>query len=530
CDVVNRGVAYEDGRLFVASFDGRLFALSSEDGSVLWEADTIVDRSKNYTVTGAPRLAAGNVIIGNGGGEFGVRGYITAYDTKTGSQSWRFYTVPGNPADGFENEAMEMAAETWTGEWWTLGGGGTVWDSMTYDPELDLLYVGVGNGSPWNIAERSPGGGDNLFLSSIVALRPATGEYVWHYQTTPGDQWDYTATQQMILADLEMDGKTIPALMQAPKNGFFYVLDRRDGTLLKADPYVKVTWAKGVDLATGRPNVVPEARYHQTKAGAPPYIGFPSPLGGHNWHPMAYSPNTNLVYLPAQDMNFPFVPDADFKPTQLAPNFGVDMHAIAMPPQQEVRDSIRKAAEGHLLAWDPVAQKEVWRVPHGGIWNGGVLATAGGLVFQGNRKGYLAAYDDRTGDKLWEMDAQTGIVAPPVSYAVDGEQYIAVVAGWGGAFPLALGEMSHLDEGPQVNRSRVLVFKLGGTASLPEKEPLIRAASTAPASFGTEEQIARGHVRYERFCGNCHGGTAVSGGVLPDLRYAAALSDQDLWF
>ncbi|MEO0412201.1 MAG: PQQ-dependent dehydrogenase, methanol/ethanol family [Pseudomonadota bacterium] len=529
CDVVNRGVAYDDGRLFVGTFDGRLIALSPTDGSVLWEVDTITDREKAYTVTGAPRVAAGKVIIGNGGGEFGVRGYITAYDVATGEQAWRFFTVPGNPADGFENDAMEMAAKTWNGEWWKVGGGGTVWDSMTYDPELDLLYVGVGNGSPWNIAERSPGGGDNLFISSIVALRPATGDYVWHYQTTPGDQWDYTATQQMILADLEIDGEMRPVLMQAPKNGFFYILDRRDGTLLSAEPFVQVTWATGVDLETGRPNIVPEALYHEGKGGAP-YVGFPSPLGGHNWHPMAYSPDTGLVYIPAQDMNFPYVPDKDFQVSNLSPNFGVDMHAIALPPQQDIRDSIRKAATGQLKAWDPVAQKEVWRVEHGGIYNGGVLATAGGLVFQGNRKGDFAAYDDRTGEVLWSMDAQTGVVAPPVTFDVGGEQYVAVVAGWGGTMPLALGELSHLDSGPQVNRSRVLVYKLGGDAQLPPKEPLIRAASTAPEPFGTDDQVARGHVVYERYCGNCHGPTAVSGGVLPDLRYAAALSEEDLWF
>ena len=245
CDVVNRGVAYHDGKIFFGTFDGRLIALDATDGSPVWEIDTITDRDKFYTITGAPRVVKGRVLIGNGGGEFGVRGYVSAYDAQTGELDWRFYTVPGNPDAPFENPILEMAAETWTDEWWKLGGGGTVWDSMAYDAELDLLYIGVGNGSPWNPKFRSPEGGDNLFLSSIVALRPDTGEYVWHFQTTPGDQWDFTATQQMILADMEIEGAPRKVLMQAPKNGFFYVIDRETGAFISAEPFVPVTWADG---------------------------------------------------------------------------------------------------------------------------------------------------------------------------------------------------------------------------------------------------------------------------------------------
>ncbi len=296
CDVVNRGVAAWGDKVYVGTIDGYLVALQAVDGSVAWRVNTI-DRDWPYTITGAPRVVKGNVLIGNGGGEMGVRGYITAYDAETGNQNWRFHTVPGNPEDGFEDEAMAMAAETWTGEWWQYGGGGTVWDSMAYDPELDLLYIGVGNGAPWNRQIRSPDGGDNLFLSSIVALKPDTGEYVWHYQTTPGESWDYTAAQHIILADLEIDGQLRKVAMQAPKNGFFYVLDRETGELISAENYVPVTWATGIDQETGRPIETANARYTDG-----PSLLLPGPVGGHNWQPMAFSPDTQLVYLPAQEI------------------------------------------------------------------------------------------------------------------------------------------------------------------------------------------------------------------------------------
>lgn len=527
CDVVNRGAAYWDGKIISATFDGRLIALDAISGDLVWSVDTIVDRDKNYTITGAPRIVKDKVIIGNGGGEYGVRGYITAYDAQTGVQAWRFYTVPGDPSKPFENPILEMAAKTWSGEWWTYGGGGTVWDSMAYDADLDLLYIGVGNGSPWNPDVRSPGGGDNLFVSSIVALRPDTGEYVWHYQTTPGDQWDFTATQHMVLADLGIDGQDRKVLMQAPKNGFFYVLDRATGELISAGNYVPVTWANGVDQKTGRPDIVDAAYYHKTGKA---WEGMPGPMGGHNWHPMSFSPETGLVYIPAQINGFPYVADKDFQYKKLAVNLGIDLAAAALPSDQAIRDQVRKSLNGVLMAWDPVSQKEVWRTEHGGLWNGGVLSTAGGLVFQGNRNGYFAAYDAETGETLWQRDAQTGVVAAPISFSVDGEQYVAVVAGWGGIVPLLLGELSHTDEGPQVNRSRVLVYKLGGKAKLPLKEPIIRAKSEAPEPFGTKAQLASGFQNYARFCSGCHGDTAVSGGVLPDLRYSASLSDQDTWF
>ena len=327
CDVVNRGVALWQGSVFVGTLDGRLVSLDAASGAVNWSVQT-TDRGEPYTITGAPRVVKGKVIIGNGGGEYGVRGYVSAYDAATGELSWRFYTVPGNPADGFENAAMERAAATWTGEWWQYGGGGTVWDSMAYDPDLDLLYIGVGNGSPWNQQIRSPGGGDNLFLSSIVALNPDNGEYVWHYQTTPGETWDYTATQHLIRADLEVDGVPRKVIVQAPKTGFFYGLDRQNGELVSADPYVQITWATHVDPETGRPVEVEGARY---KEG--PALVIPAPYGAHNWHPMAYSPDTGLIYIPAQDVPFVYATDESFTFTPGLWNVGVNPLYASFPEQ-----------------------------------------------------------------------------------------------------------------------------------------------------------------------------------------------------
>ncbi len=314
CDVVNRGAALWNGKVYVGTIDGRLIALDAASGSKLWESDTLISRDAAYSITGAPRVVKGKVIIGNGGAEYGVRGYVSAFDAETGALDWRFYTVPGNPALGFENDAMAMAAETWSGEWWTLGGGGTVWDSMAYDPELDLLYIGTGNGSPWNQALRSPGGGDNLFLSSIVALDPDDGSYVWHYQTTPGETWDYTATQPIMVATLPLDGGERKVVMQAPKNGFFYVLDAATGAFISAQPFANVNWAFGIDQATGRPIENPAARFDRTGKA---FAVQPAPSGAHNWQPMAFHPGTGLVYLSSSDSSFIYAHDSNFSPKTL---------------------------------------------------------------------------------------------------------------------------------------------------------------------------------------------------------------------
>ena len=503
CDVVNRGVAVWKGKVYLGTLDGRLVALDAATGEVAWDVNTI-DRSRPYTITGAPRVVKDKVLIGNGGAEYGVRGYFTAYDAETGKQLWRFYTVPGDPSQPRESPALERALKTWSGTWWEIGGGGTVWDSMAYDPELDLLYVGVGNGSPWGRHLRSPGGGDNLYLSSILAVRPDTGELVWHYQTTPGDTWDYTATQHIILADLELRGATRKVLMQAPKNGFFYVIDRETGELLSAEPYVKVTWARYIDSATGRPAERAAADWKDELKTV-----YPSPLGGHNWQPMAYNPETGLVYIPAMEIPGAYGPDAAFAYAPGELNTGLDTAAVTDVGPEQVA--------GHLLAWNPVAQKEIWRVPHGGPWNGGVLSTAGNLVFQGTGDGRFVAYRADTGEALWQAKAQTGVVAAPVTYTVNGEQYVSVMAGWGGSYALLFGRAAKA-MGVQ-SFGRLLTFKLGGSVELPELAKAPPPPEPPPLS-ASPETVAQGEKLFHRHCVGCHGIGAVGGGVIADLRYA----------
>ena len=522
CDVVNRGVAVADGKVVIGALDGRLIALDKDTGKVVWSSQT-TDPEKNYTITGAPRIVGNNVIIGNGGAEYGVRGYVSAYDLATGEQVWRFYTVPGNPADGFENPALEMASKTWTGEWWKYGGGGTAWDSFAYDPNLDLLYIGTGNGSPWNISIRSPEGGDNLFLSSIVAVRPGTGEYVWHFQTTPEDQWDYTAAQHMILADMEFDGALRKVIMQAPKNGFFYVLDRETGEFLSGKNYVPVSWATGLDPESGRPDIVPEARYTNSDT---PYLGMPSPAGGHSWQPMSYNPNTGLVYIPAMEMPYGFIAlkAENFKFSERGWNTGEDFSKFSMPEDPQIRAQIRSLMKGRLIAWDPVNQEEAWRVPMAVPWNGGTLSTAGNLVFQGNGEGFFAAYHAQSGEKLWEQNVSSGIVAAPVTYAINGEQYVSIAVGWGGILPLNLGEPLRKAAPPTVNR--VVTFKIDGTANLPV-EKAFALTLDPPISTASAETIDQGRTIYHQWCWMCHGDTGVNNGGIPNLRYSPVISDQN---
>ena len=507
CDVVNRGVAVYEGLVFVGTLDGRLVALNADTGKVLWQVVT-VDQSKPYTITGAPRVLKGNVIIGNGGAEFGVRGYVSAYNARTGKLAWRFYTVPGDPLKPFESPDLEKAAKTWKGEWWKYGGGGTVWDSMAYDPVLDLLYIGTGNGSPWNREIRSPGGGDNLYLSSIVALRPSTGRVVWHYQTTPGDTWDFTATQHILLADLTIGGTVRKVLMQAPKNGFFYVLDRRTGELISADPYVRINWATGVDLKTGRPIEAASARYQKQLE-----VISPGPLGGHNWQPMSFNPVTGLVYVPAQEPYFAYMNDSSFRYRPGAWNTGIEFGVFKDPPDPKLPPIL-----GHLLAWDPVARKERWRVPYGGIWNGGTLTTAGNLVFQGTADGRFVAYSADKGEKLWEFKVGTGIVAAPVTWSLDGKQYVSVMAGWGGAHVLSGGFVI----GGGQPSGRLLTFALNGKTSLPTTATARLAQPGAIRFNATPERIDRGAILFARWCGVCHGLAATGGGgAIKDLRYSS---------
>jgi quinohemoprotein ethanol dehydrogenase len=517
CDVVNRGAAAWKGRIYSGTLDGRLIALDAATGKLVWEVMTVPEGGR-YTITGAPRVVKGMVLIGNGGAENGIRGYVTAYDADTGKQVWRFYTVPGDPSKPFENPALEKAAKTWKGEWWTLGGGGPVWDAIVYDPTLDLIYIGVGNGAPWN---RGKIGGDALYLSSIVALKADTGDYVWHYQTTPHDEWDFDSCSPLILAELPIGGTQRAVIMQAPKNGFFYVLDRATGELLAADPFTTTTWAKSVNMKTGRPVVEKGANYGET---GKPFVSMPGPGGGHSWQAMAFSPLTSLVYFPVTDLAFPFVPEAKAAHHDLAWNTGVDFNAGSLPQVPKIKAQILGSLKGHLVAWDPIANKEAWRAELGHPWNGGVVSTAGNLVFQGTAMGEFVAYRADTGEKVWSAETQAGVLAAPVSYEVDGEQYVAVEVGWGGAFGLAAGELalkSHIAS----NLPRMLVYKLGGNATLPALPVAAQPELNPPPETASSATVIAGKKLYHTFCSTCHGDSATSSGVLPDLRYSPVIND-----
>ncbi|MBF9048864.1 PQQ-dependent dehydrogenase, methanol/ethanol family [Roseobacter sp. HKCCD9010] len=520
CDVVNRGVAVYDGMVFVGAFDGYLHAIDAATGERVWVTDTIENREMSYTITGAPRVINGNVLIGNGGAEFGVRGYISAFDAATGEMSWRWYVVPGDPTLPYENAAMEMAAETWdpSAEYWLAGGGGTIWDAMAYDPDLNLLYVGTGNGSPWNQHLRSPAGGDNLFLASIVALNPDTGEYVWHYQNTPGDTWDYTSTQHIILADLEIDGEMRQILMQAPKNGFFYVIDRANGEFISAEPFVETTWATAYD-ENGRPIENPAARSRDE-----PFETVPSAYGAHNWHPMSYNPDTGLVYIPAQGV--PLVQSTD-------PNWALNSHQ-PMSTMSGVGWNLgylfnvvapEATPFGHLLAWDPVAQHEVWRAEYVSPWNGGTLTTAGNLVFQGTADGRFIAYDATTGEALWQVPVTSGVVAAPNTWEHDGQQYVTIAVGWGGVY----GLMQRATD--RVGAGRVFTFRVGANQPMPEAELSSRLELVSGVPYDPDH-VGEGLAIYVSNCLFCHGVPGVNnGGAIPNLGYSTpdVLMNANAW-
>nr|1KV9_A Chain A, TYPE II QUINOHEMOPROTEIN ALCOHOL DEHYDROGENASE [Pseudomonas putida] len=507
CDAVNRGVALWGDKVYVGTLDGRLIALDAKTGKAIWSQQT-TDPAKPYSITGAPRVVKGKVIIGNGGAEYGVRGFVSAYDADTGKLAWRFYTVPGDPALPYEHPELREAAKTWQGDqYWKLGGGGTVWDSMAYDPELDLLYVGTGNGSPWNREVRSPGGGDNLYLSSILAIRPDTGKLAWHYQVTPGDSWDFTATQQITLAELNIDGKPRKVLMQAPKNGFFYVLDRTNGKLISAEKFGKVTWAEKVDLATGRPVEAPGVRYEKE-----PIVMWPSPFGAHNWHSMSFNPGTGLVYIPYQEVPGVYRNEGKDFVTRKAFNTAAGF--------ADATDVPAAVVSGALLAWDPVKQKAAWKVPYPTHWNGGTLSTAGNLVFQGTAAGQMHAYSADKGEALWQFEAQSGIVAAPMTFELAGRQYVAIMAGWGGVATLTGGESMNLPG--MKNRSRLLVFALDGKAQLPPPAPAPAKVERVPQPVtAAPEQVQAGKQLYGQFCSVCHGMGTISGGLIPDLRQSS---------
>lgn len=507
CDVVNRGVAVYKGKVFVAAYDGRLIALDAATGAKVWEKDTLIDHDHSYTITGAPRAFNGKVIIGQGGAEYGARGYVTAYDTETGNQAWRWFTVPGDPSKPFEDASMEAAAKTWdpSGKYWLNGGGGTPWDTMTYDPDLNLVFIGTGNGSPWNRNVRSPSGGDNLYLASLVALNADTGQYVWHYQETPGDHWDYTSTQPMILADITIDGAPRKVILHAPKNGFFFVIDRTNGKFISAKNFVDVNWATGYD-ANGRPIEVPAAR------GEAPYDSIPGPFGAHNWHPMSFNPQTGLVYLPAQGVPLNLTPEKSVVQNAPTPGkFGgttgwnVGFMLNAEPP--------KAPAFGRLLAWDPVKQKEAWRAEYVAPWNGGTLTTAGNLVFQGTADGRFIAYNATSGEKLWETPTGTGVVAAASTYMIDGKQYVSVAVGWGGVFGISQRVTELQSPGT------VYTFAIDGNAPLPQFVKYQTEGLLAGVKYDPKD-VPEGTLIYVAACATCHGVPGVDkGGNVRNLGY-----------
>ncbi|MBL26167.1 MAG: PQQ-dependent dehydrogenase, methanol/ethanol family [Rhodospirillaceae bacterium] len=510
CDVVNRGPALYKGKVYAGTIDGRMVAVDAATGELVWQTQT-TDPGTPYTITGAPRIVKGRVLIGNGGAEYGVRGYVSAYDAETGRLDWRFYTVPRDPAPPFASPAHEKAAETWGGDiWYNVGGGGTPWDAIVYDPDLNLVFVGTGNPSPWPRHHR--GFGDNLYINSVVALDADSGELVWYYQENPGDHWDYTSVQPISLADIEIDGEMRKALLHAPKNGHVYVLDRATGEFLSADPYVTVTWAEGFD-PQGRPIESKSAVY----GPGPLTPVWPGNWGGHNWHPQSYSPDTGLLYIPAQEIPTAYSVVEDFKYSPGVMNLAVGLDIPYGPVEKIV---------GNLIAWDPVQRREVWRQPYDTAYNGGILSTHGNLVFQGTADGRFLAYAADDGQKLWETWTPTGVLAGPISYEVDGQQYVTVMAGWGASFPLTAGAAA----AKSMVRSDgwMLTFALDGNEKMPA--PLEPRPFFDPPMLDAESAslVKDGEALYNGNCFACHGKGAVSA-VITDLRFnSTVVHDLDL--
>jgi quinohemoprotein ethanol dehydrogenase len=513
CDVVNRGPALYRDKLYISTIDGRLIALKAATGAVVWSALT-VDPDRMTAITGAPRVIQGMVIIGNAGGETGGRGYVSAYDAATGKMVWRFYTVPGRLAsDGAvsDDTLARIARPTWAGYSYESGGGGQVWNSISTDPVLGQVYVGTGNPYPWNPRFRSEHpDNDYLFTDSIVALDARTGKYRWHYQEVPNDAWDYDATEDMI----QLDGPNGPVLMQAAKDGFFYIIDRKTGKLLSATPFVDaMTWASGVDSATGRPVVNPDSSYVGRD-----YDGTPGPNGGHSWRPSSYSPATGWVYIPTTETGVRLTGVKSFKYTEGIDDLGVE--ATVLPPG-------KMPTSEYLQAWDPVARKRVWKVATSGA--SGVLSTAGGLVFQGahrkNTAGEFSAYRADTGAKLWSMPTPNAVMTGPVTYSVGGEQFVAVMMGAGGSADLLVPGFGQT---LMSSTGKLVAFKLDGTAKLPEDPPPALPPVQADVN-ASEESIHKGGELLARFCIRCHARAARGRNVVPDLRRAPPLADAATW-
>jgi len=510
----SRGIGWSRGKIYAGTHDGRLIALDARSGKLLWSAQTFAADEPRY-ITGAPRAFRDMVIIGHGGADVGaIRGYVSAYDADTGALRWRWYTVPGNPADGFENEAMAAAARTWTGEWWKMGGGGTVWNAMSYDRETDTVLLGTGNGSPWNQKLRSPGGGDNLYLCSIVALDAKTGRYKWHYQVNPGESWDYNAAMDIALADLTIDGKPRKVLITAPKNGFLYVIDRINGRLISAKPYAKVTWASHIDVATGRPVENPDARFGDGKT----FELWPSPMGSHSWQAMAFSPVTHLVYIPTAEKGALY---RDLPPEKQQ-NWASDvplMGALAgLIMEMDYKAADPRSGSTALIAWDPVAQKEIWRQPGPSGVPGSTMATAGNLLFQGTLDGRFRAFAADSGKPLWSFATQAPAIAAPITYSVAGRQYVTILTGGGLSVGITGEALAKYGIDYREQKRRVLTFALGGRKTLPAAHPFRPTPPDDPSYVADAVAAQRGAIVFATRCAGCHGMQAVAAGSAPDLR------------
>jgi quinohemoprotein ethanol dehydrogenase len=517
---VNRGAAYADGRVFSAALDGRLFALDAKTGKLLWSVET-TDPKSAATITGAPRTFNGKVIVGHGGSDIPppARGYVTAYDAATGKPVWRFYTVPGTPEQNKGDAVMERAAATWNGEYWKTGTGGSVWDSITFDQEFNRIYLGTANAGPYDPDVRSPGGGDNLYTASIVALDADTGKYVWHYQVNPRDSWDFDCTQRMTLASLLIKGQQRKVLMQAPKNGFLYVLDRQSGKLISAGKIGKATWADHIDIATGRPVEAKNIRYETGDV-----IIWPSPVGAHSWQDMAFSPKTKLVYIPYMQVG------AHFSKGETEPG-AVNVGGLNIGWAKGGAEDGPSDGKGALIAYDPIAQKPRWKVQHTTLWNGGTLATAGDLVLQGTADGYFSAYNAGNGQRVWQFNAGLGIIAAPISFSVSGKQYVSVLVGYGGSASIGSNRM-HVGWKYGAQPRRLLTFALDGNAMLPAAVPASMQTNAVddPGIVIKPADVVAGRELFMA-CAVCHGRDLVSAGApAPDLRESQlALNPDAFW-
>ena len=505
----NRGVAVWDGKVFVTTADCRLIALDADSGREVW-AKVTCDPAHGYSLRDAPRVGGGKIFIGNAGSESEEknRGFVSAYDAIDGDLLWRFYTVPSDDPKENVSPAMKMAASTWLGDaWQEFGGGGSAWNDMTYDPESDLLFFGTGGALPYLYKDRSPEGGDNLFTSSVLAVNASTGDYVWHYQTVPQDSWEYNATMNIILADLTIAGTPRKVAMIAPKNGFFYVLDKMSGALISAEKFAKVNWATHINLETGRPELDPAGAFWDLSQGETTAL-WPNMWGAHSWHPMAYHPDHKLVYIPVIDTPQIVVmgKDGDYSDTM------------------ELIDEVdgKPHSPGKLLAWDPEAQTARWSVDHSLSVSGGVLATAGNLVFQGNGMGEFNAYHAETGAVVWSVSTGTAIGAAPVSYQLGEDQHVLIPAGLSG---IMLSFYPKIHSGQDVKGpTRLFAFSLSGDAAMPDVTVPEREVADLPSIAAAMDTVESGALQYADQCLGCHGKDAVAryGGSVPDLRYASA--------